>query len=298
MEKIKEYIKCSRPHSFPASLAPVLLGSTYALFYSSSFKFGVFFLFLISCIFIQAATNLFNEYYDYKKGLDKIDSQGISGSILKNKLTEKEVINAAYFLYFISLLIGLYLTYITDYKVLILGIICMLVGYLYTGGPYPIAYSPYGEIFSGLFMGTIIVSLSFYFQLGYINYKVIAISLPMFLLIGGILLANNIRDLDNDKKSGRNTYAIIVGKNKAVLSLAYTFIVSYVLNIIYIFTNVGSIYNILVLITIPLAVKIIKGFNDNVTKETMAPYMVLTAKITIFIGFLMSLANIISYFVN
>ena len=296
--KLKEFFMCTRPHSYPASIAPVLFGATYALGYESKFSILKFILFLLACLLIQAATNLFNEYYDYKHGLDKVDSEGISGSIVKGNLSPKEVMVGALVLYALAFGLGLILTFMTSVYVLLVGLVCMLAGYFYTGGKYPIAYSPFGEVVSGFFMGTIIISLSFYFQTGYVNADIIVVSLPLFIMIGAILLANNIRDLDNDKESGRRTYAILVGRNNAIKTLANSFVVVYFLNIVFAVTKYVSWYNLLVLATIPLAIKIIKGFSANNDKKTMAPFMVLTAKLTIFVGFIMSLANILKYLMN
>jgi len=296
--KLKEFFMCTRPHSYPASIAPVLFGATYALGYESKFSILKFILFLLACLLIQAATNLFNEYYDYKHGLDKVDSEGISGSIVKGNLSPKEVMVGALVLYALAFGFGLILTFMTSVYVLLVGLVCMLAGYFYTGGKYPIAYSPFGEVVSGFFMGTIIIALSFYFQTGYVNADIIVVSLPLFIMIGAILLANNIRDLDNDKESGRRTYAILVGRNNAIKTMAISFIVVYLLNVLFIVTKYASWWNLLVFVTIPLAIKIIKGFSANNNKKTMAPYMVLTAKLTIFVGFIMSLANILKYIMN
>lgn len=296
--KLKEFFMCTRPHSYPASVAPVLFGATYALGYEIKFSILKFILFLLACLLIQAATNLFNEYYDYKHGLDKIDSEGISGSIVKGNLSPREVMVGALVLYALAFILGLILTFMTSLYVLLVGLVCMLAGYFYTGGKYPIAYSPFGEVVSGFFMGTIIISLSFYFQTGYVNTDIIVVSLPLFIMIGAILLANNIRDLDNDKESGRRTYAILVGRNNAIKTMAISFIVVYLLNILFIVTKYASWWNLLVFVTIPLAIKIIKGFSTNNHKTTMAPFMVLTAKLTIFVGFIMSLANILKYLLN
>ena len=296
--KLKEFFMCTRPHSYPASIAPVLFGATYALGYEIKFSILKFILFLLACLLIQAATNLFNEYYDYKHGLDKIDSEGISGSIVKGNLSPREVMVGALVLYALAFVLGLILTFITSFYVLLVGLVCMLAGYFYTGGKYPIAYSPFGEVVSGFFMGTIIIALSFYFQTEYVNADIIVVSLPLFIMIGAILLANNIRDLDNDKESGRRTYAILVGRNNAIKTLANSFVVVYFLNIVFAVTKYVSWYNLLVLATIPLAIKIIKGFSANNDKKTMAPFMVLTAKLTIFVGFIMSLANILKYLMN
>ena len=296
--KLKEFFLCTRPHSYPASIAPVLFGATYALGYEIKFSIFKCILFLLACLLIQAATNLFNEYYDYKHGLDKVDSEGISGSIVKGNLSSKEVMNGAFVLYALAFVLGIILTLMTSFYVLLVGLLCMIAGYLYTGGKYPIAYSPFGEVVSGFFMGTIIISLSFYFQTGYVNTDIIVVSLPLFIMIGAILLANNIRDLDNDKESGRRTYAILVGRNNAIKTMAISFIVVYLLNVLFIVTKYASWWNLLVFVTIPLAIKIIKGFSANNHKTTMAPFMVLTAKLTIFVGFIMSLANILKYLMN
>ena len=296
--KLKEFFMCTRPHSYPASIAPVLFGATYALGYEIKFSILKFILFLLACLLIQAATNLFNEYYDYKHGLDKIDSEGISGSIVKGNLSPREVMVGALVLYALAFILGLILTFMTSLYVLLVGLVCMLAGYFYTGGKYPIAYSPFGEVVSGFFMGTIIISLSFYFQTGYVNADIIVVSLPLFIMIGAILLANNIRDLDNDKESGRRTYAILVGRNNAIKTMAISFIVVYLLNVLFIVTKYASWWNLLVFVTIPLAIKIIKGFSANNHKTTMAPFMVLTAKLTIFVGFIMSLATILKYLMN
>ena len=296
--KLKEFFMCTRPHSYPASIAPVLFGATYALGYEIKFSILKFILFLLACLLIQAATNLFNEYYDYKHGLDKIDSEGISGSIVKGNLSPREVMVGALVLYALAFILGLILTFMTSLYVLLVGLVCMLAGYFYTGGKYPIAYSPFGEVVSGFFMGTIIISLSFYFQTGYVNADIIVVSIPLFIMIGAILLANNIRDLDNDKESGRRTYAILVGRYNAIKTMAISFIVVYLLNVLFIVTKYASWWNLLVFVTIPLAIKIIKGFSANNHKTTMAPFMVLTAKLTIFVGFIMSLANILKYLIN
>jgi len=296
--KLKEFFMCTRPHSYPASIAPVLFGATYALGYESKFSILKFILFLLACLLIQAATNLFNEYYDYKHGLDKVDSEGISGSIVKGNLSPKEVMVGALVLYALAFVFGLILTFMTSVYVLLVGLVCMLAGYFYTGGKYPIAYSPFGEVVSGFFMGTIIIVLSFYFQTGYVNADIIVVSLPLFIMIGAILLANNIRDLDNDKESGRRTYAILVGRNNAIKTMAISFIIVYLLNVLFIVTRYASWWNLLVFVTVPLAIKIIKGFSVNNHKKTMAPYMVLTAKLTIFVGFIMSLANMLKYIMN
>lgn len=88
----------------------------------------------------------------------------------------------------------------------------MAIGYLYTGGPIPISWTPFGELFSGLFMGMIIILLAFFIQTGNVNGFIVWISLPIVITIGLINMANNIRDRVKDKASGRKTLSILLGK--------------------------------------------------------------------------------------
>ncbi|MBU0279098.1 1,4-dihydroxy-2-naphthoate polyprenyltransferase [Gemella sp. zg-570] len=297
MEKLREYFLATRPYSFPATFAPIFIGSSFSLFYIEKFNFINFTLFLLICLLIQAGTNLFNEYYDYKSGLDKIDSQGIAGSIVKNKLSAKEVFMEAVLLYCIAFILGVILSFYTSMYLLLVGSICMLVGYIYTGGKYPIAYSPFGEIVSGFFMGTMIIVISYYLQTSFINLDVLIISIPMFILIGNMLMANSIRDLDNDKVSGRKTFAIIVGKNRAIKVMAFSYLLVYILSLLFVLIKYASFYNLLIFLTIPLAINIIAGLKNNITKEKMAPYMILSAQLTIAYGLLTSLAYILNYII-
>ena len=104
----------------------------------------------------------------------------------------------------------------------------MAIGYLYTGGPYPIAYTPFGELFSGVFMGMLIVLIAFYIQTGEITTIALLLSIPSMLLVAAIMLSNNIRDIVGDKESGRKTMAILIGRKRAITVLLALFIVSYV----------------------------------------------------------------------
>ena len=103
----------------------------------------------------------------------------------------------------------------------------MAVAYFYTGGPHPIAYTPFGELMSGFFMGVVIIQISYFIQTGFITSVSILVSIPVSILIGSIMLANNIRDLDGDKENGRKTVAILVGRKNPIKVFAGMFIVSY-----------------------------------------------------------------------
>ena len=142
-----------------------------------------------------------------------------------------------------------------------IGLVCMAVAYLYTGGPLPIAYTPFGELTAGLFMGVIIIGISFFIQTGTVTSEVVLLSIPSSILIGAILLANNIRDLDGDKENGRKTLAILVGRERAVGVLASMFIVSYIWTIALIIVGIVSPWMLIVFLSAPKAFKARKALS-------------------------------------
>ncbi|MDU1613451.1 MAG: 1,4-dihydroxy-2-naphthoate polyprenyltransferase, partial [Staphylococcus epidermidis] len=167
---VKKYWQLMRPHTLTAAVVPVLVGTAAAKIYllgsEDHLKFSLFLAMLVACLLIQAATNMFNEYYDFKKGLDDHTSVGIGGAIVRNGMSPKQVMNLAIAFYIIAALLGIFLAIQSSFWIIPVGIVCMAIGYLYTGGPIPISWTPFGELFSGLFMGMIIILLSFFIQTG------------------------------------------------------------------------------------------------------------------------------------
>lgn len=290
------YWQMTRPHTLTAAFVPVLLGSALALKYGQ-IRFGLFFAMLIASLFIQIATNLFNEYYDFKRGLDTENSVGIGGTIVRDGVKPKIVMNLALSLYFIALLIGIYICSSSSWWLALVGLICMAVGYLYTGGPIPISSTPFGELLSGFFMGFLIILISFFIQTGKVNDTTsILIAIPIMILVGGINLSNNIRDLDGDKEKGRKTLAILLGKTKAIYLLAGAFLFAYLWIFALIFNGVAPIWTALVILSAPKAIKATKGFIKNKLPVQMAPAMKATAQTNTIFGLLLAAGLFIGHF--
>lgn len=290
----KVWWKLTRPHTLSATFVPVLLGTALSAQYTT-IHISLFLAMMITCMFLQIATNMFNEYYDFKRGLDTEESIGIGGAIVREGVRPSTVLKAALTLYGLSVLLGVYICMNSSWWLALVGIIGMSVGYLYTGGPHPIAYTPFGEMMAGFFMGMLFVLISFYVQVGTITIDSILISIPIFLLVGAILLANNIRDLDGDKEFGRKTLAILLGRKKAVYLLASMFAISYVWIFILIITGFTTPWLAIVILSIPKAVKATKGFIGKTAPIQMMPAMKATSQTNAFFGFLLSAGLIISY---
>jgi len=286
-----------RPHTLTASFIPVFVGSM-AAWTDGSLNPFVFISMLLASILIQAATNMFNEYYDFVRGLDTDQSVGISGTIVRDGLSPQTVIRTAIGFYIVSALLGAYICYESSWWIAVVGLVCMLFGYLYTGGPYPIAYTPFGELFAGFFMGTVIIAISYYIQTSEVNVRIVLISIPIALFIGSILLSNNIRDLDGDKENGRKTIAILLGRKRAIDFLGLLFIVAFGWTIVLVITSVLSVWSLLVLLSTVQAFKTVKSFRGKTLPIEMAPAMVSTAKTNTMFGVLLGISLLIEHFVG
>ncbi|MGO0708896.1 1,4-dihydroxy-2-naphthoate polyprenyltransferase [Bacillus velezensis] len=285
----------TRPHTLTASFVPVLLGTVLAMFYVKV-DFLLFLAMLFSCLWIQIATNLFNEYYDFKRGLDTEDSVGIGGAIVRHGMKPKTILQLALGSYAIALVLGVYICMSSSWWLAAIGLAGMLIGYLYTGGPLPIAYTPFGELFSGICMGSVFVLISFFIQTGRINEQSILISIPIAILVGAINLSNNIRDIEEDKKGGRKTLAILMGHRGAVMILAGSFAIAYIWIIGLVIMGYTSPWLFLVFLSVPKPVQAVKGFVKNEMPMNMIIAMKSTAQTNTFFGFLLSIGLLISYF--
>lgn len=287
----------TRPHTLTAAFVPVLLGTALALD-KSTFHFGLFMAMLLASLFIQAATNMFNEYYDFKRGLDNEQSVGIGGTIVRDGVQPKTVMTIALSFYGLAILLGFYICANTSWWLAAIGLICMAVGYFYTGGPFPIAYTPFGEIVAGFFMGILIILIAYYIQTGTIDKTGILISIPISILVGQIMLANNIRDLDGDKENGRKTLAILIGRSRAIYLMGTMFAISYLWIFALIINGSVSPWVALIILSTPKAVKATKGFIGNSLPLQMMPAMKATAQTNTIFGFLLSIGLFIGYILS
>lgn len=284
----------TRPHTLTASFVPVFLGTMIALTYSS-INWMLFLAMLVASLLIQAATNMFNEYYDFARGLDNEKSVGIGGAIVRNGVAPKTVLQLAFLLYGIAAILGIYICLETTWLLVIVGAVSMAIGYFYTGGPFPIAYTPFGELFSGVFMGMLIVLIAFYIQTEQITLLAVLLSIPSMLLVAAIMLSNNIRDIVGDKESGRRTMAILIGRKHAITVLLLLFIVSYVWIIVMVALGMITPWSLLVLLSIKKPIHAIKTFRTYEHPLEVMPAMKDTALTNTIFGFLLGVGILIGY---
>lgn len=287
-----------RPHTLTASFVPVTLGTVLSLTHKGHFHLLLFLSMLIASLLIQSATNFFNEYFDYKRGLDSEESVGIGGGIVRDGIKASTIMTLAFSFLIIATVLGVYICMETSWWLALIGIGCMAVGYFYTGGPYPIAYTPFGELFAGGVMGMAIVLISFFVQTGTVTFSSILFSIPIMILVGGILMSNNIRDLEGDKKNGRHTLAIVLGRERAILFLGSMFFVSFIWMVGLLIFIHASLWVLIVFLSSPKAYKAIKIFKENSQPIKMMPAMQATAQVNTLFGLLLSIGLLIRFFIS
>lgn len=289
--------KLTRPHTLTAAFAPVFLGTMIALT-DGTIHFPLFFAMLTASVLIQMATNMFNEYYDFVRGLDTEQSIGIGGTIVRNGVKPKTVLSLAFVLYGISILIGIYICMETSWMLAVVGLLAMMVGYFYTGGPYPIAYTPFGELFSGVVMGMLLILIAFYIQTGTVTTEAILLSIPSMLLVAAIMMSNNIRDIVGDTEGGRKTLAILVGRRNAVTILALFFVISYVWIVCLIIAGIVTPWALLVMLSIRKPIGAISTFRKYEAPLQVMPAMKNTAVTNTLFGLLLGVALLFNYWIH
>lgn len=292
----KKWWKMIRPHTLTASFVPVALGTALVL-PVSHVNFLLFAAMLVASMLIQIATNLFNEYYDYKRGLDTKESVGIGGSIVRDGFHPKTILNLARILCGVSALIGVYICSMSSWWIALAGSVCIAAGYFYSGGPYPISYTPFGEFVSGLFMGVFIIWISFFIQTETLTVNAVLISVPIGILVGGINLANNIRDLDGDKDKGRKTLPILLGRQRAINLLAFLFLFSYLWILGLMLFHVDSVWLLIVFASMPKALQAAKLFRGKTLSVQLMPAMKATAQMQTLFGLLLSIGLVLDHFI-
>ncbi len=252
--KIKAWIQGFRPFSLPGSAIPVILGAVLALG-ANKFHFGYFILTVTAIVMLQAGVNLLSDHDDFVNKVDTKDSFGSSGVIFEGLLSPKELYIGGMTLLIIGCIIGFFLTYERGWFILILEVIGALGGYSYTGKPLRLKYRGLGAPLVFLLFGPLMVIGSYYVQTQTVSIAAILVSIPLGLLTTAILHANDIRDMDQDKKAGIKTLSLIVGTNNAERIYRLLIIISYVLILALVIYKIIPIWSLLCLLTLPTAFK-------------------------------------------
>jgi len=289
--RLKVWVLASRPKTLPAAVAPVIVGTAIAL---NADKLNIIaaLIALICSLLIQIGTNFVNDLYDFLKGTDDENRVGPTRALAAGWISTNQMKLAIYFTFGITFLLGLYLVYLAGWVVLLIGVFSMLAGYSYTAGPYPLAYNGLGDVFVFIFFGIVATVGTYFVQaLEFSTFALLA-SIPVGLLITNILVVNNYRDAEEDKKKDKHTLAVIFGKSFAYYQYLFSLILSYLIPILLFVVYETSVFMILPLLTLPLAIKLQLELNKYSGKR-LNKTLEFTAKLSVLFSFLFSLGIIL-----
>jgi 1,4-dihydroxy-2-naphthoate octaprenyltransferase len=204
----------ARPRTLPAAVAPVLVGTALAAT-EGTFKWLTFLAAMLGALFIQVGTNLSNDYSDARRGADTEDRLGPVRVTAGGLVPPRQVLVATYIAFGAAVAAGTYLIVTAGWELLLVGAASILAGVLYTGGPRPYGYEGLGEVFVFLFFGVVAVTGSYFAQVEQLTWEAFVLAVPVGLLAAAILVVNNVRDLETDRRAGKRTLAVRLGRARA-----------------------------------------------------------------------------------
>lgn len=280
---VQIWFQAIRFPSLTAGLIPVMLGGAYAVM-DRAFQSVPFLLALLASMLIQAGTHLFNDYFDHKSGADVSDSLLPSSVIQQGLLTPRQVYRGAVVCFALSLILGICLAKLAGVQILWFGLLGLVLGYCFTGGPFPFSYRALGEVAVFFAMGPLMVLAAYYAQVGMLRWTVFLGSLPVGFLAAAILHTNNLRDRDHDPSVGKITLANLLSDKGAKLELTLLVISSYIVQVILTLSHVLPWLSLVSFLSLPLAVTIIKRTWTSTTLLEMNLVLGLTVLLQLLYG--------------
>ena len=279
----EQWIAGARPKTLPAAIAPVLVGTSFAG-YNATFLHTL--LALIVALALQVGVNYANDYSDGIKGTDA-DRVGPMRLVGSGAASANAVKKAAFISFFIAALAGLILASRTSWLLIILGAICIIAAWTYTGGPKPYGYQAMGEVSVFIFFGVVATVGTYYVQTESISREVLLASFAMGALACAILVLNNLRDLPKDDVAGKKTLAVVMG-DKSTRDL-YKWLMFFAL-VMSVALSFFSFFYLFALISLPLISKSVRAVNAGASGNSLIGLLAMTGRIQIIYAVALSFA--------
>lgn len=258
------WLRAARPRTLPAAIAPVLVGTAAAYAVAESLHWGAFIAALVGSILIQIGTNLANDYSDARRGADTSDRLGPVRVTSAGLITPKRVLIATWIAFAGAVAAGLYLVAVAGPVILLVGAASIVAGVLYTGGPRPYGYAGLGEVFVFVFFGLVAVNGSYFVQLERLDWLPFGMSVAVGLLSTAILVVNNVRDIETDRRAGKITLAVRIGRQRARQLFLATVVGSFAAVVITVILGEATAWALLVFASAPLAIRPVRLVQSRV----------------------------------
>ena len=291
-KKLSVWLDAARPQTLGAALVPVMVGAALA-WNDQLFRLDTTLVALFCAFAIQIGTNFANDYFDFKKGADTDERIGFQRATATGLISSKAMLTATILTMGIAFLAGLYLVLVGGWVILAIGLLSLLFGILYTGGPYPLGYNGLGDLFVFIFFGVVAVMGTYYVNA--LEWSAVSFwaSIPVGFLAVNILVVNNLRDIEQDKKAGKNTLGVLFGENALKAEYLIMGILSYPVLFYFYTLEAFSLWIFLPLITFPLFIIILYHIFYHEDKSTLNRTLEHTAKFMVLFGTLFSVGIVL-----
>ena len=254
---VKVWVLASRPRTLPAALAPVVVGTALAVAHGV-FAWGPALAAMLGALFIQIGANFANDYFDFKSGADTPERLGPMRVTQAGLVTPAQIKAATALAFGLATLAGLYLTTVGGWPIVAIGVLSILAGLAYTGGPFPLGYNGLGDLFVFLFFGLVAVAGTYYVQALSLNPIALAVAVPVGLLSTAIIVVNNLRDVATDVKAGKRTLAVLLGPAFARAEYVALLVLSYLAPVALAAAGAVGWTVCLTFLSLPLAIKLVR----------------------------------------
>ena len=287
----RAWVIAARPQTLPAAAAPVIVGTGFAI-HDGVLAVGPMLAALIGAMLIQIGTNFANDYYDAEKGVDTDSREGFTRVTQAGLLPPARVRVAAFVTFGLAILLGTYLVAVGGVPILIVGLLSVISGIAYAGGPYPFGSHGLGDGFVFVFFGIIAVTGTYYVQAvtvvtdGFpvtipaeaITTDVLVASIPVGCLATAILVVNNIRDIETDRAAGKRTLAVRIGRRYSRLEYGLLLAIPYVIPLYFVTAGYGTGV-LITYLTIPYAVMLYRTVATETGGDALNPALERTGKL-------------------
>lgn len=277
--KIGLWLLAIRPKTLPAAVGPIAVGSAEA-FADGKFSLLPAFCCLLGAVLLQIGVNLANDYFDCKNNIDSAERLGPVRVTQSGLISPMEVKRGMIICLFLAAMVFLYLALVGGWPIVLIGTASVLGALAYSGGPYPLASHGLGELFVFIFFGLVAVGGTYLVQAGQLTWMVLLAAVPPGLLITAIMVVNNLRDIDTDRKAGKKTLAVILGRSRTIALYKLLLILSYLVPLAMISTGIATIMMVLPLLTLPLAWLTTKRISSE-KGASLNDLLALTAKLSL-----------------
>ncbi len=293
---VRAWLLASRPATLPAAAVPVIVGAGAALTETGRIRPLVLAATLASALLIQIGTNFANDYSDFHRGADHEGRLG-PVRVTQSGLISHEAVRRGIVVAFGSAaLLGCYLASVGGWPIILIGVLSIVCGLAYTGGPWPFGYHGLGDLFVFLFFGVIAVTGTTYLQIGSWSVSALIDSLPIGFLVTNILVINNLRDRDTDLAAGKNTLAVRLGDRRTRLQYALFALLAYLIPATKAFSGTpGQIWLLLPWITAPLALILVRQVLAGASARDLNPMLKRTGLLLLSFGLLFTAGLILAH---